>query len=772
MGVDLESISEATSGAIGSLLSTTILYPLDTCKTKYQAEVQAHGQRKYRNLSDVLWEAVSNRQVLSLYQGLGTKNLQSFIAQFVYFYGYSYFKRLYLEKSGFKSIGTKSNLILAAAAGACTAIVTQPLDTAASRMQTSAFGKSKGLWKTLTEGTLSDAFDGLGISLLLTSNPAIQYTVFDQLKQRLLEQKSKKADHGSSPVVLSAFTAFLLGAISKSIATIITYPAIRCKVMIQAAEPDDDKIKRPRPKSGKTVPGIVSVIWKSEGILGFFKGLDAQITKTVLSSALLLMIKEKITATTWVLILAIRRDNSFEIDPPSEVFNEGVSNWKLSLVGQFIGAAPNFVALRRIVASLWGKDALTKHKPLILRKWEPNLQRLDFDLTHMPVWVQLYNVPLELYSKLGLSYIASGLGVPLYMDSITASREKFEFAKVCVEVPAGVRLPRAIPVKMRDKSVVTVKVKVPWMPASCSSCKSFGHSEKLCSEVKAGNMQATEWRAKGVDGVGAVDGAANSVPNAAIAQLGGDVTEFNGDAIGSSAGVIEEFPPLQSPKVKGMGKGRSRGLKNRFEALQGVDPEEEVRKPRAASSGVMTLLQEMKAKKTEKVKAKIGSVDEGVRGCTVGQLGDLLQATIPTGVKEALVRTVTSAEIKAAIFGQGRFLTEKLKDEENKPQKTWKENPDSNGSEAGDFFATINREVPSCPDPLHNRIQDNYLRMIWIKDIDMVSETSKLSSDTKTMTTLYKITKQWTNEAHKALVLSRGEMERMVKKQVFLWPNS
>lgn len=48
MGVDLESISEATSGAIGSLLSTTILYPLDTCKTKYQAEIQAHGQRKYR----------------------------------------------------------------------------------------------------------------------------------------------------------------------------------------------------------------------------------------------------------------------------------------------------------------------------------------------------------------------------------------------------------------------------------------------------------------------------------------------------------------------------------------------------------------------------------------------------------------------------------------------------------------------------------------------------------------------------------------------------
>lgn len=78
-----------------------------------------------RNISDVLWEAISTGQVISLYQGLGTKNLQSFISQFIYFYGYSFFKRLYLQKSGSKTIGTKVNLIVAAAAGACTVIITQ-----------------------------------------------------------------------------------------------------------------------------------------------------------------------------------------------------------------------------------------------------------------------------------------------------------------------------------------------------------------------------------------------------------------------------------------------------------------------------------------------------------------------------------------------------------------------------------------------------------------------------------------------------------------------
>lgn len=42
----------------------------------------------------------------------------------------------------------------------------------------------------------------------------------------------------SSLIIISAFAAFLLGALSKTMATVLTYSAIRCKVMIQAAEPD------------------------------------------------------------------------------------------------------------------------------------------------------------------------------------------------------------------------------------------------------------------------------------------------------------------------------------------------------------------------------------------------------------------------------------------------------------------------------------------------------------------------------------------------------
>lgn len=77
--------------------------------------------------------------------------------------------------------------------------------------------------------------------------------------------------------------------------------------MIQAAESEENEIQHSPSKEQKTVLGALNTIWKTEGLLGFYKGLQAQILKTVLSSALLLMIKEKITKTTWVLMLALRK---------------------------------------------------------------------------------------------------------------------------------------------------------------------------------------------------------------------------------------------------------------------------------------------------------------------------------------------------------------------------------------------------------------------------------------------------------------------------------
>lgn len=85
----------------------------------------------------------------------------------------------------------------------------------------------------------------------------------------------------------------------------------RTKVILQAAESDEDKVLRGpdidgRPHSRGALQ-IVDDVWTKEGVTGFFKGLQAQIIKTVLSAALMLMIKEKVAHSTWVVMLAFQR---------------------------------------------------------------------------------------------------------------------------------------------------------------------------------------------------------------------------------------------------------------------------------------------------------------------------------------------------------------------------------------------------------------------------------------------------------------------------------
>lgn len=84
--------------------------------------------------------------------------------------------------------------------------------------------------------------------------------------------------------------------------------------MIQAADSDDGQKTEAARKEQRTITGALNTIWRREGLLGFFNGLQAQILKTVLSSALLLMVKEKITKSSWILMLMIGRYLS--VNPP------------------------------------------------------------------------------------------------------------------------------------------------------------------------------------------------------------------------------------------------------------------------------------------------------------------------------------------------------------------------------------------------------------------------------------------------------------------------
>ncbi|XVF66739.1 hypothetical protein PTKIN_Ptkin10aG0061700 [Pterospermum kingtungense] len=98
------------------------------------------------------------------------------------------------------------------------------------------------------------------------------------------------------------------------------------------------------------------------------------------------------------------------ITPIVDVITEGKDYWSTSLIAQFIERVPNF--------------------------------------SYFQICVLLRNVPLELFTLRGLSYIASGTGKPLFMDKYIANRERVVYAKHQTQVSIS---------ELKSKSVAKVE---------------------------------------------------------------------------------------------------------------------------------------------------------------------------------------------------------------------------------------------------------------------------------------------------------------------------
>ncbi|GAV67836.1 DUF4283 domain-containing protein, partial [Cephalotus follicularis] len=117
---------------------------------------------------------------------------------------------------------------------------------------------------------------------------------------------------------------------------------------------------------------------------------------------------------------------------------------------------------------------------LAVRKWSKDMVLALEDCKSIPIWVKLTRVPVQYWTKLGLSYIASVLGKPLHMDANTTKRHALSFARVCIDMEATSSFPDNIILELDDGTTTTIGVEYPWRPASCTLCKVFDHSNKTC----------------------------------------------------------------------------------------------------------------------------------------------------------------------------------------------------------------------------------------------------------------------------------------------------
>lgn len=187
------------------------------------------------------------------------------------------------------------------------------------KADTSIVTTAREVW---SKGGIGAFWSGLAPSCLLVINPAINFSAFDRLK--LLYNKAFKAPKGggararltsveAAAMPLGPLEAFLLGAVSKAIATSITFPLIRAKVLMMQAGNKKSKKKTPdgagddvesggsgggRRQQGMAFVEILREAIKAEGVGGLYKGLGVQLSRSAVAAAIMFMTREQLDALT------------------------------------------------------------------------------------------------------------------------------------------------------------------------------------------------------------------------------------------------------------------------------------------------------------------------------------------------------------------------------------------------------------------------------------------------------------------------------------------
>lgn len=296
----------AIAGATGAVIANAIVYPLDIVKTRIQVQVKKKPGHLtedepiyYESISDAIHKIVRQDGVSGLYAGINGSLLGVASTNFAYFYWYSILRTCYMKYQGSAStLGTAVELILGAVAGAAAQVLTIPVAVITTRQQTRIEKTRKGIVDTAKDVIKSDdgwtgLWSGLKASLILTVNPAITYGAYQRLGEIFFTEKTN----------LKPSEAFFLGAVSKSLATIVTQPLIVAKVCLQSKSLCQNQ------KKFKNFIDVMRYIIKNEGIAGLFKGIGPQIIKGLIVQGLLMMTKERVELLFILMFRYIRKIN-------------------------------------------------------------------------------------------------------------------------------------------------------------------------------------------------------------------------------------------------------------------------------------------------------------------------------------------------------------------------------------------------------------------------------------------------------------------------------
>ncbi|KAH3688964.1 hypothetical protein WICPIJ_000023 [Wickerhamomyces pijperi] len=313
--LQVDPAAHAIAGGIGGALSMVVTYPLvtlstlaqtnsskltgstDSTKSEPEKDLESGKAKKQASTAlDAIKALYNNSGVLGFYAGLESAIFGIIVNNVVYYYFYEALTKVVLTRkkataSSAKVLNSFESIIIGAIAGSITVFSTNPIWVANTRITVSKDSK-----KLTTIGALMDIiktdgplalFRGVLPALILVTNPIIQYTIFEQLKN-FINKRSKKG--------LTSIHAFFIGALGKLIATGSTYPYITLKSRMHLQKEGEKD----------TVLGMIRKILDKEGIAGFYNGVFVKLSQSVLTAAFLFFFKEELTASSLQLLKLIR----------------------------------------------------------------------------------------------------------------------------------------------------------------------------------------------------------------------------------------------------------------------------------------------------------------------------------------------------------------------------------------------------------------------------------------------------------------------------------
>ncbi|MGK3733824.1 MAG: adenine nucleotide transporter 17 [Bacillariaceae sp.] len=161
----------------------------------------------------------------------------------------------------------------------------------------------------------SHLWKGTNASMMLVSNPIIQFVCYEQLKRKIITSKMNRQTGKKSLATLGAAEAFVIAAAAKAIATVLTYPLQLTQTLLRLgsnnnisnSNDDDDedncvdeeqhhKHQQQRRQQYKGTVDCLIQLYKSNdaGITAWFTGMRAKLLQTVLTAAFTFLTYEQI----------------------------------------------------------------------------------------------------------------------------------------------------------------------------------------------------------------------------------------------------------------------------------------------------------------------------------------------------------------------------------------------------------------------------------------------------------------------------------------------